>query len=171
MGLDMYLSKKLYIKNWNHMKQPRSVMTLKVRNKNGEMIEVDTASASEVEFEVMYWRKANAIHAWFVDNVQDGVDDCREYYVDTEQLEKLRDLCRKVLRIAQISEGRTILNESEIAEILPSRSGFFFGGTDYDRWYLQDIEYTEKELTNLLEAQQKDREKGIYYDFYYQSSW
>ena len=26
--------------------------------------------------QIASWRKANAIHKWFVDNVQDGVDDC-----------------------------------------------------------------------------------------------
>ena len=36
--------------------------------------------------EVGYWRKANQIHKWFVDNVQDGVDDCGEYKVTKEQL-------------------------------------------------------------------------------------
>ena len=28
-----------------------------------------------------YWRKANQIHKWFVDNVQGGIDDCRPYPV------------------------------------------------------------------------------------------
>ena len=194
MGLDMYLSKKLYIKNWDYMDEPRSVMTLKVRNNEGEEIEIPTDSATQVEFEAIYWRKANAIHGWFVDNVQNGTDDCGYYYVPPEHLHKLRDLCREVLQVAEISDGqpvqngtlynaenpqgqpqftqgRAVLNGSEIAQILPARSGFFFGGTDYDEWYLQDIEYTEKELTNLLESMEKDQERGIYYDIYYHSSW
>ena len=31
----------------------------------------------------IYWRKANAIHGWFVKNAQQGIDDCRTYSVDT----------------------------------------------------------------------------------------
>ena len=46
------------------------------------------------EHEVMYWRKANAIHKWFVDNVQGGEDDCREYPVSNDQLIELRDTCK-----------------------------------------------------------------------------
>ena len=30
----------------------------------------------ETHEEVGYWRKANAIHGWFVRNVQNGKDDC-----------------------------------------------------------------------------------------------
>ena len=41
---------------------------------------------------VAYWRKANAIHGWFVDNIQDGVDDQNEYYVSKEKLEELKKL-------------------------------------------------------------------------------
>ena len=44
--------------------------------------------------EIIYWRKANAIHKWFVENVQEGVDDCGEYEVTVEQLTELRDLCK-----------------------------------------------------------------------------
>ena len=47
--------------------------------------------------EIGYWRKANAIHKWFVDNVQDGIDDCKNYFVDPSQLEELRELCQEVL--------------------------------------------------------------------------
>lgn len=46
---------------------------------------------------VGYWRKANHIHKWFVDNVQDGEDDCKEYRVSIEQLHKLRDICFDIL--------------------------------------------------------------------------
>ena len=36
--------------------------------------------------EVGYWRKANAIHNWFVNNIQNGKDDCRRYEVSKENL-------------------------------------------------------------------------------------
>ena len=38
-----------------------------------------------------YWRKANAVHNWFVDNVQDGNDGCKHYWVSKEDLQKLLD--------------------------------------------------------------------------------
>ena len=56
--------------------------------------------------QVGYWRKANAIHRWFVQNVQDGVDDCGTYIVTREQLEQLKAACERVLAIAQIVDGK-----------------------------------------------------------------
>lgn len=47
--------------------------------------------------EIGYWRKANHIHHWFVDNVQKGVDDCGIYVVHPVQLIDLLELCCKVL--------------------------------------------------------------------------
>lgn len=38
--------------------------------------------------EIAYWRKANHIHKWFVDNVQYGVDDCGTYEVTEADLKK-----------------------------------------------------------------------------------
>lgn len=48
--------------------------------------------------EVGYWRKANQIHNWFVENVQDGIDDCSYHNeVTKEILEELLDICQRVL--------------------------------------------------------------------------
>lgn len=47
----------------------------------------------ENAFEFGYWRKANAIHKYFVDTLQDGVDDQRESPVG---LETFKDLFEKV---------------------------------------------------------------------------
>lgn len=40
--------------------------------------------------EIGYWRKANAIHGWFVRNCAEGVDECQPIAVSREQLEALR---------------------------------------------------------------------------------
>jgi len=50
-----------------------------------------------------------------------------------------------------------------VAKILPNQSGFFFGSTDYDEWYLRDIEATIEGLEIAL----KDNDG----DFYYSASW
>ena len=35
-----------------------------------------------------------------------------------------------------------VLDDNSLAEeLLPTRSGFFFGSTDYDEWYFEDIKY------------------------------
>lgn len=132
--------------------------------------------------EVGYWRKANAIHKWFVENVQDDVDDCDRYEVSKEQLEELLETCIKVrdgLKLVKglVENGRTyengqwkpIIEEGEYIEdptiaeeLLPTQSGFFFGSTNYDQWYMQDITATIEILTNVLETTDFDREMVVY---------
>ena len=115
MGLDMYLSKKTYVKNWAHQ-QKHHVITVMY---DGKMrTDIKPERIAYIEEEIMYWRKQNAIHNWFVENCQDGEDDCRDAYVEIDQLEKLADLCELVL-------------ESKDGELLPTTEGFFFGGTLY----------------------------------------
>ena len=89
-----------------------------------------------------------------MDKCQNGVDECQTAYVDKEQLEELLDLCKRVKK-----------NHALAGELLPTESGFFFGSTEYNEWYWEDIDYTIKALSKLLK---EDDGKG---DFYYHSSW
>lgn len=104
--------------------------------------------------EVAYWRKANQIHHWFVENVQAGVDLCDPYEVNHNQLEKLHRLCVKVIDTRQASE------------LLPTQPGFFFGSTDYDDFYDLDLEYTKSTTEILLKTFNFDTHYLVY-----QSSW
>jgi hypothetical protein len=90
MGLDMYLSKQ-YSK---YRKDDGTFST------NWDDCKLDKFGRSNrVTFSEMvgYWRKDNHIHKWFVDKVQGGEDDCKEYYVSIEQLRELRDTCFDIL--------------------------------------------------------------------------
>jgi hypothetical protein len=78
MGLDMYLHKRTYVKNWSHMRpEELHQVTVKKNNKVVPVNQIDPANVAYIVQEAGYWRKANAIHRWFVDNVQDGNDDCK----------------------------------------------------------------------------------------------
>lgn len=46
--------------------------------------EVDRIDA--VQSEIGYWRGADPIHSWFVENVQQGNDDCRPHNVYQEDI-------------------------------------------------------------------------------------
>lgn len=142
MGLDMYLSAKKHIFNEDQVKveglPKASFMKLVV-----------------ITYEGMYWRKANAIHAWFVENVQDGVDDCREYEVETEQLAALMNVCADV-----------IANPERAKELLPPQGGFFFGAAEVDDWYWDNVKRTYEELKPLLTL-----DRGDWWRFTYQASW
>jgi len=143
----MYLNAKKYVSQYLDDKEPATEVT--------GAPEADGMKLKEVVYEGMYWRKANAIHQWFVENVQDGDDDCRQYYVGRDDLERLMDLCVEV-----------ISNPDKAAELLPPQGGFFFGAAEVDEWYWEQVKRTHKELKELL-----SRELGSEWSFSYQSSW
>lgn len=165
MGLDSYFNAKRYLTDWN---EDDKVLQTKVK----DIVEpfVDEWKVQEVVYKVGYWRKANAIHNWFVQNVQDGVDDCKEYYVGTEAIKDLYQVVCEVLESG---------NAEVAQEKLPPQSGFFFGSTGIDEWYFQDLEDTKRILQPIIDGYNESKELGessfkhpIYeYEFYYQSSW
>lgn len=185
MGLDMYLSASRYIGGWNHTPPVEKDLFTKLTLLLNTTPTTDSPSFT-VSATVGYWRKANAIHKWFVAHVQDGTDDCKEYDVSRDQLTTLRDLCLQVLNTAQLEDapiangtqysggtttqltrpGQRITNPDAIAALLPTTPGFFFGKEDYDSDYLDDIRHTHDLLTSLLD---NPNLQGWY--FTYRSSW
>jgi hypothetical protein len=125
------------------------------------------------ERELITWRKVNALHAWFVRNVQDGRDDCGDYLVTRAQLASLLDDCETVLAGSELVAGEIncgqkwtnatgwrdiiepglVIRDTTIAErLLPTQSGFFFGSTQYDEGYLDDLRRTHEALKSALAA-------------------
>jgi len=151
MGLDMYFRGKRYL--WSSFDDDAATATA-ISNLFPEL-EADQR-VNEVTAELMYWRKANAIHKWFVDNVQGGVDECGEFEVSLLQLGGLHLACKSVLA-----------TPTDFALYLPTASGFFFGSTEPDEWYMKNITNTKEWLDKLL----GDQEKFKQWTFYYQSSW
>lgn len=183
MGLDMYLARRNYVKNWAHDKDtPKYSVIVK---RNGMKSDIDSDKVSYVIEDIAYWRKANAIHKWFVDNAQNGVDDCKEYYVSAEQLQQLVDICKRVLASTKMIEGDVIngytykdgqeqpiiekglrMEDPSLAkELLPTSEGFFFGSYDYDEGYHADLVDTVNQLEYALKT------RGERAEYYYQSSW
>lgn len=136
--------------------------------------------------QIGYWRKANHIHKWFVENIQDGVDECGTYEVTKDKLEELLNICKNVLNSSKLVDGKIAngkslkdgewhtnyvdgkyIEDSSIAEeLLPTSSGFFFGGTDYDEWYYRDVEYTVEIIENVFKTIDFEHEIVMY-----SSSW
>jgi hypothetical protein len=153
MGLDMYLSRKTYVKQWSHQ-TPEEKFEITITKGGKPYDGIDISNVTNIEEEVGYWRKANQIHRWFVENIQNGVDDCGEYSVSKSQLEKLLNECREVLN-----------DHSKAEDLLPSAAGFFFGNTDYDEYYYDDLERTIVILDKILGETNPNQ------DIYYSSSW
>lgn len=155
MGLDMYLTAERYFTSYVEKDIQKAA---DIKAVIGNM--PDSWTVSNVETSVMYWRKANAIHKWFVDNVQDGVDNCEKFWLKKESLEALKEAVDNTL---------AVYTPENAAKHLPSQSGFFFGSTEYDEWYWKDVENTKKFLDELLPRYDELAKQG--WDFYYQASW
>ena len=136
---------------------------------------------------VGYWRKANQIHNWFVNRVQDGIDDCEYHHECTKEiLEELLATCKKVLESCTLvngkinngfectknglreilEDGQVIIDSSVAEELLPSRSGFFFCCYDYDEYYVDDLLHTIDIIQHVLDETDFETES-----IFYVSSW
>ena len=162
MGLDMYLSARKYISRIDfsdhadlNAKTPEFREIVKIAGISS-LTEPEGFAGAYVEIPVMYWRKANAIHNWFIRELADGVDDCRPLGLTVERLRDLVDLCDQVTA-----------DHSKAEKLLPTGSGFFFGDTGYDEYYYQGIAHTADRLRYIVaEAEAKNVDWLVY-----QASW
>ena len=114
-----------------------------------------------VDYKIGYWRKANHIHKWFVDNCADGKDECQKIWLSKEDLEKLRSVCAEVMQ-----------DHSKAEQLLPTCEGFFFGGTEYDKHYFNDIDKAMKILDACIKfLEEKEKAEDYSWRLYYQASW
>lgn len=164
MGLDMYLEARKHIQKiswpkveevgYDNKDQAITEEFKKVIESAGlEEVVADDIYGTTVAVNVAYWRKANQIHKWFVDNVQKGEDNCGEYYVSKDRLKELLDTCK------------TAFLHRDPSKLMP-QGGFFFGSTDVDEWYWHDIQNTIEQLNRIVNLRDFDN-----LSFYYSSSW
>lgn len=189
MGLDMYLTKRTYVgAEYKH----RNVTGICEIFADGKKLNIDFNKISYIEERAGYWRKANQVHRWFVANVQDGEDDCKDYDVSEAQLIDLLNICEQIKKecplidgnvrngqiatketggkfVDVIEQGKLMKNSHVAAKLLPSASGFFFGSTDYDQYYIDDIDNTIEIISELLKA--KGTEKYLPFEVSYRASW
>lgn len=165
MGLDMYLSARTYVEkvDWAKLQENSELSYNDKEVINPEFAKVvktaglaDLANdiyGAQVSVTALYWRKANAIHNWFVNSVQQGEDNCGEYYVSHDKLDELLATCERVYETRDPSELKPI-------------AGFFFGSTDVDEWYWKDIKRTISSIKKIKKHKLYNK-----LSFYYQSSW
>lgn len=145
----MYLKRKIFIGAEYQHRNVKGKIEL-TEGPDNTPIKIELNKVSEIIERAGYWRKENAIHAWFVMNVQGGRDDCGEYYVSLEKLKELKELCKEVIK-------------SKDAAKLPPQAGFFFGSTAVDEYYFEGLKDTIKIVNSCL--------KDTRGDYFYESSW
>lgn len=153
MGLDMYLDKELYVSEYNQQQGlvPELYRLVGITDNSGNY------KHATIQFPAIYWRKSNQIHNWFVKNVQNGVDNCGDYYVDVAQLQELLALVEESLKTKKA--------------LLEPVGGFFFGSTDVDEYYWGDLKRTRKELKRELKFYDDRMKLKENWNFKYHSSW
>jgi hypothetical protein len=150
MGLDMHLYVEKFVSNAEYRKEQDKFDAI-IKVLNADTFAKDHAI---IEIEVAYWRKANAIHGWFIKDVEE--DDCKPIYFQREEIAELLSRCKQVI------ESRS---KDVAEELLPPTTGFFFGSYEIDDFYWGEVEETaevlDKILTNVPEG----------WSFKYQASW
>jgi hypothetical protein len=151
MGLSMTLNKKTYVRNWSYMEACDRHAVAVVRG--GETrTEILPERISYIVEEVASWQKADAIHYWFVRNVQDGCDDCKEYRVTRSKLIELQATLKQVKS-----------DHARAPILLPTGNEYFTG---YDTWYFDQIDHSIDIIADLLREPLEDD-----MDFSYRASW
>jgi hypothetical protein len=175
------MSKKTYVKQWSHNK-PEEQFNVDVKKGGEPFNKIKPERVSYVVEQVAYWRKFNALHNWFVNECGDGEDRCQEIYIG-DRLPELLETLLKVKEVYENSPKKKVQVESgwsngeksfvevevpedtdTLDELFPTSSGFFFGGTEYDEYYIEQV----NETIELIEGLLKEDENG---DYYYQASW
>ena len=161
MGLDMYLYRKEYLSTlttdhvgaWNVDK--KTIKDAYLHSIISNHFNVETEDGIFVEICVAYWRKANAIHGWFV-NLSGGIDECQPIIVKLDELIELRELANSVVLTPAMSEM-----------VLPPQGGFFFGSQEVDEYYLADMKRTVVMLDKII----SNVPPNLHPTFVYQASW
>lgn len=105
--------------------------------------------------EVVYWRKANQIREWFVNQGYPAGANCSEFPVDKNILEQLVADCKEAIAHPELAP-----------EIMPTSDGFFFGSTDYDEWYFDQLQETVDKVEQILKETDWETEEVFYYEWW-----
>ena len=97
---------------------------------------------TETRYQIGYFRKFNALHSYIVKTFANGIDNCQDILLYKEDVEKIKKVLDDVLNVHQQAE--------KAKEILPTQSGYFFGGTDYDEFYFDEVKVAADLMQKLL---------------------
>lgn len=92
--------------------------------------------------EAAYFRKVNFLLPYF------GYEEnLSEIVISRCEVEELVDDCKRVLAAKDTDEAERVADE-----LLPTEAGFFFGNTDYDNWYFEDVQKVADKFTEILDT-------------------
>lgn len=175
MGLDHWLNRKINLRTqYSHINT--KVNKIETTAYDAKIF-LPTENVDSICYEIICWRKANAIHRWFVENIQDGKDDCEYYSVSIDELKSFLKTLKRVEEIkleiikehGSIKKDISLRHKDELSRILPPQEGFFFGNAEYGEWYFEDVSSTIVELEKEFKFIDENNKLEIEYE--YSSSW
>ena len=159
MGLDMYIHK---VKKTDHSIKELEELDRNAQPDNPALVEFQPLAQPFPDLEspfysifhqVAYWRKFNALHQWFVTNVQLGIDNCGNYELTTDHLRELLEVLEEVFNLKNATK-------------LPPTQGFFWGSIEVDDHYWYNVSTAIKTISDLIFDTDWSKER-----LFYQSSW
>lgn len=178
MGLDMFLYRKTYVQGFDTEKQD-IVTQIKVVDKQNKY-NINPNKIVYITEEIGYWRKANAIHNFFIKECHKD-DNGEPFRVPLGILRNLYERCKLILKdnvteeeqIYQSVDGdekirkvKSLKSDTLAKSLLPTTSGFFFGSTEYDDSYVYSLEKTIEILEPIINGPNADNS-----DYIYEASW
>ena len=94
--------------------------------------------------ERFYFRKVNCIYGYCANH--NLIEDGEVAMLDHEQMVDILDKAKEIL--SQTTDEKKLAKGEEL---LPTQGGFFFGSTDYDNWYLNDIAEIVGKFRSMLD--------------------
>lgn len=90
-----------------------------------------------------YFRKVNFIYEFFEEDIN---HDNELALVNAEDIQRLINVCKDTLDAHKKNDAEGM---AYAMANLPTRSGFFFGSTEYDDWYWNDVKDCIKQMKQL----------------------
>lgn len=111
----------------------------------------------EHDEELFYYRKLNSLQNYFESNF--NIDNCEKVELTLDIVNDIKNLVDTVIK--DNTEESAIKN-------FPTTNGFFYGGTDYDKWYFNNLNNISRDMNELLTKYKDDLENGqIFYTCWY----
>jgi len=163
MGLDMYLSEERYFSNYDHAEEKERARAHSVALAAGfDPALLDRNGSVTAAVNIAYWRKAHWLHEWFVNNIQNGEDNCGSHSVELEHLKEILDGCRAIMvfrATASIADAEECMNDSFPCQY------------PHGEWIWESVQDTIDQLQLIVDRAEREEGDGIWREYIYRSSW
>ena len=88
--------------------------------------------------ELAYFRKINFLIPFIEDYYNINLENCKDVEIDKECIEELLIRCNEVLADNSLAE-----------KLLPTEAGFFFGDTEYNEFYFNNVKQVRDKCVDL----------------------